>query len=83
MQEVSEATSYLFHIESQGESPPIPPPTNTTEKPVVSNTAVGLKSDSLLVTCYVLVSAADGSPIEARTIIDGASLASFISEHLA
>ena len=73
----------LFHVEGQGETPPTPPPTNITEKPVVSNTAVGLKSDSLLMTCHVLVSAPDGSSIEARAILDSASSASFISERLA
>ena len=73
----------LLHVEGQGETPPTPPPTNTIEKPVVSNTAVGLKSDSLLMTCRVLVSALDGSSIEARAILDSASSASFISERLA
>ena len=73
----------LLHVESQGETPPSLRPTNTTEKPVVSNTAVGLKSNSLLMTCHVLVSAPDGSSIEARAILDSDSSASFISERLA
>ena len=73
----------LLHVESQGETPPSLPPTNTTEKPVVSNTAVGLKSNSLLMTSHVLVSTPDGSSIEARAILDSASSASFISERLA
>ena len=63
--------------------PPTPPPTNTTEKPVVSNTAVGLKSDSLFMTCRILVSAPDGSSIQARAILDSALSASLISERLA
>ena len=54
----------LLYAESQGETPPSLPPTNTGEKPVVSNTAVGLKSNSLLMTCHVLVSAPDGSSRE-------------------
>ena len=73
----------LLHIENQGETPPILPPTNTPEKPVVSNTAIAFKSDSLLMTCHVLVSAPNGSSIEVRAILDSASSASFISEHLA
>ena len=70
----------LLHID---ETPPTPPPTNSAEKPVVSNTAVGLKSNSLLMTCRVMVSAPDGSSVEARAILDSASSASFISERLA
>ena len=58
-------------------------PTNAAEQPVVSNTAVGLRSNSLLMTCRVMVSAPDGSSIEARAILDSALSASFISEHLA
>ena len=72
----------LLHIESQSETPPSTP-TNTSEKPVVSSTAIGLKSNSLLMTCRILVSAPDGTSVEARAVLDSASSASFISERLA
>ena len=48
----------------------------------MSNTAAGLSSKSLLMTCHVLVDPPDGSSIEARAILDSASSASFVSEHL-
>ena len=50
---------------------------------VSSNAAIKLRSSSLLMTCRVLVKARDGSPVEARALLDNASSASFISEHLA
>lgn len=56
----------------------IPP----TQPQVTSNTAVKLKSSSLLMTCRVLVTAPDGTPVEARALLDNASSASFISERL-
>ena len=50
---------------------------------VSSNTAIQLKSNSLLMTCRVLVYAPDGTHIEARALLDNASSASFVSERLA
>ena len=50
---------------------------------VSSNTAIQLKSNSLLMTCCVLVYAPDGTHIEARALLDNASSASFVSERLA
>ena len=50
---------------------------------MVSNTAIGLKLNSLLMTCRILVSAPDGTSVEARAVLDSASSASFISERLA
>ena len=70
----------LLHVD---ETPSTPSPSKAAEKPVVSNTAVGLKSSSLLMTCRVMVSAPDGSSVEARAILDSASSASFVSERLA
>ena len=49
---------------------------------LVSNTAVKLNSNSLLMTC-VLVSVPDGTSVEARALLDNGSSASFISERLA
>ena len=47
---------------------------------VVSNAAVKLRSSSLLMTCRVLVFAADGSSVEARALLDNRSTSSFVSE---
>ena len=57
--------------------------TDTLDLP--SHATTGLKSDSLLMTCRVLVSSLDSNcpPVEARAILDCASSASFISERLA
>lgn len=70
----------------------IPPETeavNSTPVTVVSDdevisshTSTLLKSNSLLMTCRVLVKAPDGSFVEARALLDNASSASFISERL-
>ena len=49
---------------------------------VVSNAAVKLRSSSLLMTCRVLVFAADGSSVEARALLDNGSTSSFVSERL-
>ncbi len=53
--------------------------TPSEEISVGSNTATSLKSDVLLMTCRVLITAPDGSSVEARALLDNAS---FISERL-
>ena len=59
-------------------------PQNELQNGIVSsNTAVQLKSNSLLMTCRVLVHAPDGTSVEARALLDNASSASFVSERLA
>ena len=78
----------LLHVESKKVTPstvaPIAQPsTQPTVNPVLSNTAMGFTSNSLLMTCCVLVDAPDGSSVEAHTILDSASSASFVSECLA
>ena len=73
----------MLHIDRQAAAPSSSLPAEGSETPVVSNAAVALKSNSLLMTCCVMVSAPDGSSIEARAILDSASSASFVSEHLA
>ena len=50
---------------------------------VASNAAVKLRSSSLLMICHVLVTAPNGSSMEARTLLDNASSASFVTQHLA
>ena len=47
-----------------------------------SYTAARVKSDVLLMTSRVLITAPDGSTVEARALLDNASSASFISERL-
>ena len=49
----------------------------------VSVTAVPLKSSTLLMTCRVLVTAPDGTSVEAQALLDNASSVSFVSERLA
>ena len=50
---------------------------------VASNAAVKLRSSSLLMTCHVLVTAPNGSLMEARALLDNASSASFVTQPLA
>jgi hypothetical protein len=74
----------LLHIEPQNSHPPrtsvqpgSQPPTS-----VSSNAAMKLQSNTLLMTCRVLITAPDGSSVEARALLDNASSASFISDRL-
>ena len=73
----------VLHVDRQVTAPSSSLPTEASETPVVSNAAVELKSNSLLMTCHVMVTARDGSSIEARAILDCASSSSFVSERLA
>ena len=50
---------------------------------VASNATVKLRSSSLLMTCHVLVTAPNGSSMEARALLDNTSSASFVPQHLA
>ena len=70
----------LLHSDPSQGSNQEPPP--TTQSRVIANPAVKLKSSSLLMTCRVLVKAADDSLVEARALLDNASSASFITERL-
>lgn len=49
---------------------------------VSSNTAAGVTSNTLLMTCQVIVKSLDGSSIRARALLDSASSTSFVSERL-
>ena len=49
---------------------------------IPTHTAIKLKSSALLMTCRVLVTALNGSRVEARALLDNASSTSFVSEHL-
>ena len=59
----------------------------TTTSSVTSNAATGLKMETLMMTCWVLVLVLVRGPgdgyMEARALLDSASSASFISERLA
>ena len=48
---------------------------------VPTHTTIKLKTSTLLMTCRVLVTAPNGSRVEARAPLDNASSASFIYEH--
>ena len=50
---------------------------------ILSHTTTGLSSDSLLMTCQVVVGSPNGSVVKARALLDSASSASFVSERLA
>ena len=76
----------LLHVENK-EPPPPPPSTATnvpdpTINPVHVHATTGVTSNSLLMTCRILVDAPDGTSVEARALLDCASSASFISERL-
>ena len=64
----------LLHLENTKGNEP------TSE---TSNAAIPLKCKTLLMTCRILVSAPDGTSVEARALLDNASSASFVSERLA
>lgn len=61
---------------------------SSTEQPisscfqVPSNAAVKLKYSALLMTCKFLINSPDGLNVEARALLNNASSASFVSEHL-
>ena len=76
---------HTFLHEDPPKDTPSAPPDDKPSSPVTSHTAVnaGLKSSSLLMTCQILVVSPNGSSSEARAILDSASSASFISDHLA
>ena len=71
----------LLHLEHKGNAS-TSIGTSSTSHFVMSNTAAGLYSKSLLMMCHVLVEAPDGSSVEARVILVSASSASFVSERL-
>ena len=81
MQEMSEVTLYLVTLEHEHNASTSIGTTSTSQS-VLSNTAAELSSKSLLITCCVLVDAPDGSSMEARAILDSATLALFVSKRL-
>ena len=71
----------LLHADSTVTSTGTSSP-QTLVSPVLSNTATGLKSSNLLMTCQYLVSAPSGLLIKARALLDSGSSTSFVSEQL-
>ena len=74
----------LSHEDSPNDTPSAPPD-DSPSSPVTSHTVMnaGLKSSSILMTHRILVISPNGSSSEARAILDSASSASIISDHLA
>ena len=73
----------LLHVQEPPPPPPSAPATDLAINSVPVHTATGVASNSLLMTCRILVDAPDGTSVEARALLDCASSASFISERLA
>ena len=75
----------LLHTEAQQRSEqltPLPAAQDVIPNEVSFNTAVKLRSNSLLMTCQVLIVAPNGSSVKTRALLDNGSSASFISERL-
>ena len=70
----------LLHIKPRGDALNTRSSDSPAE-PVLSNAAAGT-SNSLLMTCRVVVHSPDGSTAEARALLDSGSSASFMSERL-
>ena len=74
----------LLHVE-QRDPPSTQPSTQPSSPPVssvTSNLATGLASNTLLMTCWVLIHSPSGSVMKVRALLDSASSTSFISERL-
>ena len=69
----------LIHTDKKESPDQTAPPTSI----VSSNTAAGIASNTLLMTCQVVVKSPDGSSTRVRALLDSASSTSFVSERLA
>ena len=83
MSKVPKTTSHPATYRKQGTTPTAAPASDSIVNSVPVHTTTGITSNSLLMTCRVLVDAPDGTSVEARALLDCASSASFISELLA
>ncbi len=61
----------------------IPPIDADAITPAVSATVIPLKSNTLLMTCRIMITSPNGFSLKARALLDNASSASFVSERLA
>ncbi len=66
----------LLHLDAQGDGGAKP-----NETPVNTYAAMKLKSNALLMTCRVLITAPDGSSVEARALLDNATTLSCTLMH--
>lgn len=74
---MSEAAPYIVNAENTH------PPPEATPNPIATNAAAGMASNSLLMTCNVLVDAPDRSSVTACALLDSASSAFFVPERMA
>ena len=77
----------MSHVDAKAESPATtvsgpPHPHGALINPVLAHVASGLASNSLLMTCRIVVNVPDGSTVEARALLGCASSASFVLERL-
>ena len=72
----------LLHMEAKEEVSDSPPAVDPLTTPISTHSAVGIKSNLLLLTCRVTVVSPEGRSIEARSLLDSASSTSFISQRL-
>ena len=74
----------MIHKETHNDAAPrfSDPSTSQPLSQVASNAAVKLNSRALLMAWRVLVATPNGSSVEVRALLDSASSASFVSEHL-
>ena len=76
----------LLHIEAKPETPALLSTTGRSEPvttPVSNHAATGFASNTLLMTCQVLVHSPDGIALKARALLNSGSSTSFVSERLA
>ena len=72
----------LLHVERSQTITSAPVIVNSLPNVVSSHPATNSKTNSLLMTTRVVVHFPDGTSIQARVLLDNASSASFILEHL-
>ncbi len=73
----------LLHIETkQGEQTPIENPENEQSNTASTNAQTGSSSNTIMMTCQVLIHAPDGSQLRARGLLDSGSSTSFVSQRL-
>jgi len=70
----------LLHVDVPSDQPPAN--LNGDANSVTSHAVTGIKTDTLMMTCRVIVAGPGGSTIEARALLDSASSSSFVSERL-
>ena len=72
----------LIHNEAVAGQSDASPQASTVTTTAYTNAATGFTSNTLLMTCQLLVHSPDGATLKARALLDSASSTSFISERL-